>query len=155
MCMKNGRLYAFRFGSFLACIDTKSGETAWHHTAPPSGILGWLTGTNAAGRATTGRRTRISPPGGGSARCNASKAWAQRKDFSPFMLPPTTPSTSNATSFRLKRTAVSGPQLWRHGSKQLARHEQRREGQVFTLIGRQRDSALLRPSAEWRSTNAL
>ena len=103
-------------------------RTNWHHTAPPPGILGWQTGTNAAARATTGRRIRISPPGGGSARCNASKAWAQPKDFSPFMLPPATPSTSNATSFRLKRTAPSGLRLWRHGIKRLARREQRSAG---------------------------
>jgi hypothetical protein len=103
--------------------------------------LGWQTGTNAAARATTGRRIRISPPGGGSARCNASKAWAQPKDFSPCMLPPTTPSTSNATSFRLKRTAVSGLRLWKPGIKRLARREQRCVGRVITLIVRQRDSA--------------
>src|ERR1700720_3034625 len=119
---------------------------SWHHTAPLLGILGWQTGTNAAGRATTGQRIRISPPGGGSARCNASKAWAQPKDFSPFMLPPTTPSTSNATSFRLKRTAVSGLRLWRHGIKLLARREQRCAGRVITLIVRQRDSAFWKTS---------
>jgi hypothetical protein len=116
-------------------------RTSWHPTAPPAGILGWQTGTNAAGHATTGRRIRISPPVGGSARCNASKAWAQPKDFSPSMLPPTTPSTSNATSFRLKRTAPSGLRLWRHGIKPLARHEQRCAGRVITLIVRQPDSA--------------
>ena len=99
-------------------------RTNWHHTEPPPGILGWRTGTNAAARATTGWRIRISPPGGGSARCNASKAWAQPKDFSPFMLRPTTPSIPNATSFRLKRTAPSGPRRWRHGIKRFLRREQ-------------------------------
>lgn len=29
VCMKNGRIYIFRFGAFLACLDAKTGETLW------------------------------------------------------------------------------------------------------------------------------
>ncbi len=32
MCMKNGRLYAFRFGSFLTCLETKTGKVVWRKT---------------------------------------------------------------------------------------------------------------------------
>jgi outer membrane protein assembly factor BamB len=31
-CMKNGRIFIFRFGSFLACIDSKSGKPIWRKT---------------------------------------------------------------------------------------------------------------------------
>src|SRR3984957_9007391 len=43
------------------------------------------------------------------ARCSASRARAQRKDFSPLTLPSSTPSTSNATSLPLQRIALSAP----------------------------------------------
>jgi len=32
ICMKNGRIYLFRFGSFLTCLDAKSGKTIWRKT---------------------------------------------------------------------------------------------------------------------------
>ncbi len=32
LCMKNGRIYFFRFGSFLACLDAKKGEEIWRKT---------------------------------------------------------------------------------------------------------------------------
>jgi outer membrane protein assembly factor BamB len=32
MCMKNGRIYIFRFGSYLACLDAKTGDTIWRRT---------------------------------------------------------------------------------------------------------------------------
>ncbi len=32
ICMKNGRIYIFRFGAYLACIDAKSGEVLWRKT---------------------------------------------------------------------------------------------------------------------------
>ena len=48
-------------------------------------------------------------PDAGSARCNASRARAQRKDFSPLTLPSSTPSTSNATSLPLQPIALSAP----------------------------------------------
>jgi hypothetical protein len=57
---------------------------------------------------------------------------------------PSIQALERPTSFRLKRTAVSGPRLWRHGIKQLARREQRCAGRVITLIVRQRDSAIQR-----------
>ena len=31
-CMKNGRIYLFRFGSFLTCLDAKSGKVIWKKT---------------------------------------------------------------------------------------------------------------------------
>lgn len=32
MCMKNGRIYIFRFGSYLACLDAKTGGVLWRRT---------------------------------------------------------------------------------------------------------------------------
>ena len=32
ICMKNGRLYFFHFGSYLACLDAKSGSELWRKT---------------------------------------------------------------------------------------------------------------------------
>jgi outer membrane protein assembly factor BamB len=32
MCMKNGRIYIFRFGSYLACLDAKRGKAIWRKT---------------------------------------------------------------------------------------------------------------------------
>ena len=32
MCMKNGRIYIFRFGAYLACLDAKTGEVLWRKT---------------------------------------------------------------------------------------------------------------------------
>jgi outer membrane protein assembly factor BamB len=31
-CMKNGRIYIFRFGSYLACLDAKTGNEIWRKT---------------------------------------------------------------------------------------------------------------------------
>ncbi len=32
LCMKNGRLFAFRFGSYLTCLETSTGRTLWRQT---------------------------------------------------------------------------------------------------------------------------
>jgi outer membrane protein assembly factor BamB len=32
LCMKNGRIYIYRHGAFLACLDAKSGEDIWRKT---------------------------------------------------------------------------------------------------------------------------
>jgi outer membrane protein assembly factor BamB len=32
MCLKNGRIYAFRFGAYLTCLDTKTGAVFWRKT---------------------------------------------------------------------------------------------------------------------------
>jgi len=32
MCMKNGRIYIFRFGVYLACLDAKNGNIIWRKT---------------------------------------------------------------------------------------------------------------------------
>lgn len=32
MCMKNGRIYIFRFGIYLACLNAKNGEVMWRKT---------------------------------------------------------------------------------------------------------------------------
>ncbi len=32
LCMKNGRIFIFRFGSYLACLDAKTGEVLWRKT---------------------------------------------------------------------------------------------------------------------------
>jgi transposase-like protein len=65
--------------------------------------------TTADDGRTIGPRIRISRPDGGSARCNASRARALRKNSSPPTPPLTTFSTSNAISRQLKHTACSAP----------------------------------------------
>lgn len=32
MCMKNGRIYIFRFGTYLACLNAKNGDVIWRKT---------------------------------------------------------------------------------------------------------------------------
>ena len=32
MCMKNGRIYIFRFGSYLSCLDAGTGDVVWRRT---------------------------------------------------------------------------------------------------------------------------
>ena len=32
LCMKNGRIYVFRFGSYLACLHSQTGEEIWRRT---------------------------------------------------------------------------------------------------------------------------
>jgi len=32
MCMKNGRIYIFRFGAYLTCLNAKNGEVLWRKT---------------------------------------------------------------------------------------------------------------------------
>jgi outer membrane protein assembly factor BamB len=32
MCMKNGRIYIFRFGTYLACLNAKTGDVIWRRT---------------------------------------------------------------------------------------------------------------------------
>jgi outer membrane protein assembly factor BamB len=32
MCMKNGRIYIFRFGTYLTCLNAKNGEVIWRKT---------------------------------------------------------------------------------------------------------------------------
>jgi len=32
ICMRNGRIYIFRFGAYLACLDAKSGDEVWRKT---------------------------------------------------------------------------------------------------------------------------
>jgi len=32
ICMKNGRIYIFRFGSYLACLNAKTGDVIWRRT---------------------------------------------------------------------------------------------------------------------------
>jgi outer membrane protein assembly factor BamB len=32
ICMKNGRIYIFRFGAYLACLDAKTGDVLWRKT---------------------------------------------------------------------------------------------------------------------------
>src|SRR5450759_2928736 len=49
------------------------------------------TAMNAVDGATTERRIRISQPDEGRGRCNGSRAWDPRKDFSQCMQQPTTP----------------------------------------------------------------
>ena len=56
-----------------------------------------------------GRRIRINRRGGGSARCNASRALAQRRNSCRAMQPSSTPSTSNAISPRLRHTGRYAP----------------------------------------------
>ena len=82
---------------------------------------------SADGGATIGRRTRISQPDDGNARCRASRAEVRRKDFSPSMQPPTTRSTFNAISFQQERTELFEPRPWTRGARPLLQREQDRQ----------------------------
>jgi hypothetical protein len=70
------------------------------------GILGSQNAMNAVDGATIERRIRINQPDDENARCKVSRAPDQRKDFSPFMRQPATPSTSNAISPQQEPTAI-------------------------------------------------
>ncbi|HUS59647.1 MAG TPA: PQQ-binding-like beta-propeller repeat protein, partial [Planctomycetota bacterium] len=39
MCMKNGRIYIFRFGAYLACLDAKTGGVLWRKTPENAAAL--------------------------------------------------------------------------------------------------------------------
>jgi len=84
---------------------------------PPLVILVSSIGIELADGATTGRRIRINRPGDANARCKASRASGQHKDFSPFMRQPTPRSIFNAISFQHVRTEASGPRPCRRGAK--------------------------------------
>jgi len=47
ICMKNGRIYIFRFGAYLACLDAKTGNPLWRKT-PSTGRTGERTGAQRA-----------------------------------------------------------------------------------------------------------
>ena len=72
---------------------------------------------------TIGRRIRINQPDDENARCKASRASDQHKDFSPFTQQPTTLSTFNAISFQQGRTELFEPLPWTHGVRPLRQHE--------------------------------
>src|SRR5450756_662580 len=81
------------------------------------------TAMNAVDGATTERRIRISQPDEGRGRCNGSRAWDPRKDFSQCMQQPTTHSTSNVISPQQERTELSGHRPCRRGMKSSLRRE--------------------------------
>ena len=66
------------------------------------------------------------PSGGGSGKCNASKAPAQRRDSFRATPPSTTPSTPNAISSPLEHTACSAPLRCAHDAMRLLRPENQR-----------------------------
>jgi hypothetical protein len=72
-------------------------------------------------------RIRISRPADESARCKASTAPGQRKDFSQCMQPFTTSSTSNAISLQQERTEPFARRLWIHGARQSRSAENMRD----------------------------
>jgi outer membrane protein assembly factor BamB len=39
MCMKSGRIYIFRFGAYLACLDAKTGDVLWRKTPQNAAAL--------------------------------------------------------------------------------------------------------------------
>ncbi len=39
ICMKNGRIYIFRFGAYLACLDAKTGDSLWRKTPENAAAL--------------------------------------------------------------------------------------------------------------------
>jgi len=80
-------------------------------------ISGSKTAMSAVGGRTIVPRIRTSRPDEGSARCNASRAQAQPRNFSQPMPPSTTSSTSNATSRQPKRIAPSAPRRGGRGAK--------------------------------------
>jgi hypothetical protein len=66
-----------------------------------------------------GPRIRISQPDDGSARCNASRALALRRNSSQPTPPCTTSSTSNAISYQLNRAACYAPLRGPRGARSL------------------------------------
>lgn len=50
MCMKNGRIYIFRHFSFLACLDTKSGDVIWRKSMDDDPELFELIGKRLEGQ---------------------------------------------------------------------------------------------------------
>jgi hypothetical protein len=89
--------------------------TTCGHTAPQSGSLGSNATMNAGDGRTTEQRIRISRRGGGSARCNGSRALAPRRNSCQRTRPSTISSTSNVISHRPKRTARFALWRWTHG----------------------------------------
>jgi transposase-like protein len=69
---------------------------------------GFRPATSRACARTTGPKIRISPPGGGSARCSVSSHRDRPSAFLPFMPPFTTRSTFSVISSRAARFAASG-----------------------------------------------
>ena len=96
-------------------------------TTPPRAILGSRIGIAPADGETTERRIRINRPDAENARCKASKASVQHRDFSPFTQWPTTPSTFNAISFQQGRTELFEPRPWTHGVRPLLQHKHDRQ----------------------------
>jgi putative transposase len=100
--MKLMRKLLRKYGFVPDQVVTTCGRMA----LPPTS-LGSPAAMSAVGGRTTAPRTRINRPDDGSARCNASRAPAQRRSFCPHTRPSTTSSTSNAISRQLKRTERS------------------------------------------------
>jgi hypothetical protein len=82
-------------------------------------ILESLIAMNGGGGVTTERKTRISQPADGSARCRGSRVPGQPSDSCPSTRPPTTPSTFSAISPPPARTGSSGPRPCRRGVRLL------------------------------------
>ena len=87
--------------------------------APLLAILGSNVGIVPADGETIARRIRINRPDGENARCKASRARAQPRDFSLLTQPSITSSTSNATSHQPKRTEAFAPRRWTRGARWL------------------------------------
>ena len=74
---------------------------------------------NVGGGVTTERRTRISQPADGSARCRGSRVPGRPSDSCPSTRPPTTPSTFSAISPPPARTEASELRPCRRGVRLL------------------------------------
>src|ERR1700730_7134237 len=107
----------------MASSQTSSSQMTCALTGLQPVISESRTAMNAVDGATIERRIRINRPDEGKGRCNGSRAWDPRKDFSRCMPQPTTPSTSSAISPQQERTEPSGHRPCRRGVKSSLRRE--------------------------------
>ena len=99
----------------LNCVPDKLVTDDLRSYGRPVVSLESLISMNVGGGETIERRIRTSQPDDESARCRDSKARGQPSDSSPFMRPPTTPSTYSAISPPRTHRAfrASAMQTWR------------------------------------------
>ena len=111
-----------------------------------------LISMNVDGGETTERRIRTSQPDDESARCKGSKVRGQPSDFSPFMRPPTTPSTSSAISPPPERTEPFELRPCRPGARSPPRREPDGLAGIAASVIPQRDNAKPSAPARYRET---
>ena len=101
---------------------------------PQPVILESQNAMNAVDGATIERKIRINRPDEGRGRCEGSRAWDPRKDFSRCKQQHKIPSTSNVILPQQERTEPSGHRPRRHGAKSSLRREPDAPGDLLRAI---------------------